>query len=183
MSMRRSCPNCFRKENERYNFGESIENETAYHQEKCCDCGYKTPEEMMQDQDLGFFDPNWVPIAKYFLENYHNSISQGIIQDKDEQTRFFLKLLKSAANSRSLSLELVEKKENEDYEFIFEGKTKHNPKINIFDTELNLYAHNHIVKSIDKFNQQRNNKTKDNSDKTIQSTNNKPCREDDDLPF
>lgn len=29
---------------------------------------------MIKDQDFGFEDPNWVPIVKYFLENYHNSL-------------------------------------------------------------------------------------------------------------
>lgn len=138
MSLERVCPNCFRKEGTRYNFGTNREAEKAFHQEKWCDCGYSSPQEMMLDQDMGFTNPHWLRIAKYFLENYENSIRQGLIESKDEKVRFFLKLLKSSANNIGKSIELTQRKQDEEYEFIYHGKPEKNPRVNIFDNEFNL---------------------------------------------
>lgn len=57
MSINRWCPNCFREEEMRLNFGSNREAEAKFHKEKWCDCGCNSPEEMMRDQDLGFEDP------------------------------------------------------------------------------------------------------------------------------
>lgn len=106
MSMNRVCPICYRKESIRFNFGNNREAESDFHKQKWCDCGYSSGEEMMKDQDLGFTDSRWVGIVKYFLDNYFLRIGQGAISNKDENARFFLKLLKSSANNYRLSIEL-----------------------------------------------------------------------------
>jgi hypothetical protein len=133
MSIARRCPNCFRQEGVRFNFGDDREAEKAFHQEKWCSCGYSSPEEMMKDQDFGFDDPKWVPIAKHFLENYHNSLEQGLIHSRDEQVRFFLKLLKSSANNYYKSIDLIDRREDESYEFVYNGKPEQPPRLNIID--------------------------------------------------
>jgi hypothetical protein len=136
--MNRVCPNCYRKEELRVNFGNDREAEAMFHQQKWCSCGYQSPQEMMRDQDLGFEDPRWVPIARYFLNEYYLRLKQGEINNKDEHVRFFLKLLKSAANNRRLSIELVNRKDNEEWKFVYDGKSKNNPRKNIFDSSYDL---------------------------------------------
>jgi hypothetical protein len=136
--MNRICPNCFRKEGIRINFGGNFADEAGFHRQHWCNCGYSSSEKMMQDQDLGFDDPRWVRIVKYFLNEYYLRISQGKILNKDEHIRFFLKLLKSSANNCQLSVELIPRKTNEDWEFIYEGKPKKKPHVNIFDNSYDL---------------------------------------------
>jgi hypothetical protein len=138
--MTRVCPNCYREEGGglRLNFGPNLQAEAEFHKQHWCKCGYSSPEEMMQDQDLGFDDPRWVGIAKYFLNNYYLRLKQGEINNKDEHMRFFLKLLKSAANNYRLSIELINRKNGEEYDFIYNGKSKKHPRINIFDSSSGL---------------------------------------------
>ena len=136
MSMNRTCPNCFQKENIRVNFGGNREAEREFHSQKWCNCDYNSPDEMMIDQDMGFTDPNWIRVAKYFIKDYHLRISQGHIKTSEELVRFFLKLLKSSANNIRKSIELIDEKDDEEYGFIYEGKTKNRPKTNIFKTTL-----------------------------------------------
>jgi len=131
--MNRICPNCYREDKIRFNFGGDHSAETEFHRQHWCDCGYSSPKEMMQDQDLGFEDSRWLGVTKYFLNEYYLRISQGKITNKDEHVRFFLKLLKNSANNYRLSVELVPRKDNEDWESIYNGKTKKKPHINIFD--------------------------------------------------
>ena len=138
MSINRICPNCYRKEGIRFNFGPNKEAETEFHRQHWCNCGYSSPEEMMQEQDLGFDDPRWVSITKYFLNEYYLRINQGRIANKDEHIRFFLKLLKSSANNYRLSIELIPRKADEDWEFIYNGKPPKKPHINIFDDSYDL---------------------------------------------
>jgi len=132
MSMNRRCPNCFRTEGIRVNFGENREAERKFHQEKWCNCGYNSPVEMMKDQDMGFDDARWIPIAKYFLKNYQLRIRQGQINNKEEQVRFFLKLLQSSANNVHASLDLVSLKKDEEFKLVWDGKTITPPKVDIF---------------------------------------------------
>ena len=132
MSMSRVCPNCFQVESTRYNFGSDIQAEQAFHAEKWCDCGYESPEEMMEDQDMPFKDPRWVLLTKRFLEDYHLRLKQGGIKDATELVRFFLRLLKSSANGVNRSIVLVDKKDDESYALVHEGKTDRKPKLNIF---------------------------------------------------
>lgn len=132
MSINRTCQNCFQEEKIRVNFGNNIEAERDFHTQKWCSCGYNSPSEMMADQDMGFTDPKWIPIAMYFIENYHLRISQGHIHNSEELVRFFLKLLKSSANNIRKSIEIDDRKQNEEYEFIYEGKAKQKPRTNIF---------------------------------------------------
>lgn len=132
MSIARTCPNCYQKEGIRYNFGNDREAEKEFHSKNWCDCGYLSPNEMMLDQDMGFDDPKWIPIAKYFIKNYHDSISQGYIHNSEELLRFFLKLLQSSANNVRKSIVIVDRKEGEEYEYVFEGKAKKTPKSDIF---------------------------------------------------
>ena len=136
--MNRVCPICYRKENIRFNFGDNREAESEFHKEKWCDCGYTSGEEMMKDQDLGFSDKRWVGIVKYFLDNYFLRLGQGAVSNKDENARFFLKLLKSSANNYRLSIELKPRNEDEDWEFIYDGKPKKKPRKNIFDNSMEL---------------------------------------------
>jgi hypothetical protein len=136
MSIERRCPNCFQQENMRVNFGNNREAEKDFHSQKWCSCGYNSPIEMMADQDMGFSDPQWIPIANHFIENYHLRISQGHIHNNEELVRFFLKLLKTSANNIIKSIEIVEKKQGEEYEFIYKGKATKAPKTNIFNESL-----------------------------------------------
>lgn len=138
MSMSRTCPNCYRQEGVRFNFGGNYEAEADFHRQQWCSCGYSSPEEMMQDQDLGFDDPRWVGIAKYFLNEYYLRISQGRITNKDEHVRFFLKLLKSSINNYRLSAELVPRHEDEDWNYVYDGNTEKEPQANIFDGSYEL---------------------------------------------
>lgn len=135
MSIKRRCPNCFRNESIRFNFGDDIDAEKTFHNLNWCDCGYESPEEMMLNQDMGFTDPRWIPIAKYFLDNYHLRLRQGHIQNKDEIVRFFLKLLKSATTNCGASIELVNSNKDEEWSFIYNGKAEYTPRVNIFDSE------------------------------------------------
>jgi|GEM_PF-6832917 len=139
MSMSRICPNCYRKEDARFNFGDEHQAEKAFHAEKWCKCGYNSPQEMMLDQDMGFEDPLWIPIAKYFINNYTLRISQGEIRTKEEHMRFFLKLLKNSANNFNRSLELAPRDKDEAREYIYHGRTTHVVKSSIFD-ENSKYA-------------------------------------------
>ncbi|WP_242084216.1 hypothetical protein [Aestuariivivens sediminis] len=132
MSMNRVCPNCFRKENLRYNFGNNIEAEKKFHSEKWCECGYNSPKEMMLDQDMGFTDPDWIRIAKYFIENYHATLATHQFNSKDEVVRFFLKMLKYSANNIYKEIVLVNNDKNNHWENINYGKPKTKPKSNIF---------------------------------------------------
>lgn len=138
MSMNRVCPICYREEGVRLNFGNNRDAEAEFHRQHWCDCGYSSTKEMMQDQDLGFVDSHWVEIVKYFLNEYYLRIAQGSISTKDEHIRFFLKLLKSSASNYRLSIELKLKNENEDFEYIYDGKPKKKPRKNIFDNTSDL---------------------------------------------
>ena len=133
MSIERICPNCFQMENIRFNFGDNRQAEREFHSKKWCNCGYNSPNEMMEDQDMGFKDPYWIPIAKHFIENYHLRISQGHINNSEELVRFFLKLLKYSANNIGKSVELVQRKNGGGKEFIYEGKAKKAPSKTIFN--------------------------------------------------
>jgi len=133
MSLKRVCPNCFREEKElRLNFGGNTEAEKEFHDQKWCDCDYSSPNEMMMDQDMGFENPEWIKFARFFLANYHLRLSQGHIENKEENVRFFLKLLKSSANNCRLSIDLVDLKKDENYESVYNGKSNHTPKSVIF---------------------------------------------------
>jgi hypothetical protein len=132
MSTNRICPNCFKEEGGKLNFGNYIKAAIGFHSQKWCKCGYNSPQEMMDDQDMGFSDPNWIPIAKYFIEEYNLRLQPGLIKKKDEQIRFFLKLLKSSAGNYRKTLELTPKKD-EDWEYIYDGKPSHKPKTKIFE--------------------------------------------------
>lgn len=132
MSTNRVCPNCFQEENIRFNFGNDRNAERTFHSQKWCSCGYNSPNEMMIDQDLGFNDPCWLRIARYFLENYHLRIAQGEIRSKEELVRFFLKLLKNSASNFHKSIELKNKTNNE-YDFIYNGRSLRTPKAKIMD--------------------------------------------------
>lgn len=134
MSMNRVCPNCFQVESSRYNFGDNRKAEREFHSEKWCDCKYNSPEEMMKDQDMGFKDPKWIAIAKDFIGKYHSSINEGYISNNEELVRFFLKLLKSSANNYHKSISLVERNEDEEWEYIYNGERAHKPKTNILKT-------------------------------------------------
>lgn len=136
MSIQRTCRKCFQTEANRYNFGSDREAERKFHAEDWCTCGYTSSMEMMKDQDLGFDDPRWVRLAKYFIETYHRGLSEGEIKSKDELVRFFLKLLKDSANNIGQSIEIVELKEGEEYESIYNGQAKATPKTDIFEGEL-----------------------------------------------
>jgi len=107
MSMPRRCPNCYRTEDIRVNFGDNREAEAAFHQRKWCDCGYSSPEEMMRDQVLGFDDPKWVPIAKHFLNRYHRELRSGRLKTKNDQVRYFLRGLKSSLDNHFISATLT----------------------------------------------------------------------------
>ncbi|MBS9773782.1 MAG: hypothetical protein KGV59_01315 [Tenacibaculum sp.] len=134
MSVSRICPNCYRREGIRVNFGNNHSAEKEFHQQHWCDCGYSSPEEMMKDQDLGFSDAKWVLIIKDFLNTYYNIISTTVIPNKDEHLRLFLKLLKNKINWYDSSAELIPKKRNfNEFEYVRNGKPKKQPKLNIFD--------------------------------------------------
>lgn len=133
MSVNRVCPNCFQVDAVRFNFGEDREAEREFHSQKWCNCGYKDAHEMMIDQDLGFKDPNWLKIAKYFLENYHLRITQGEIHSKEELVRFFLKLLKSSASDINKSIELIDNNGVSDCDYIYNGKTNKTIQAHIMD--------------------------------------------------
>ncbi len=140
MSMARRCPNCLRTENIRFNFGddnegESYEAERKFHAEKWCKCGYNSPEEMMLDQDMGFTDPTWIPFVKFFLNNYYIQLPEEEFNSKEELVRFFLKSLKSSANSIRKSIVLVPQKEDEVYEYVNNGKPSHKVKSSIFNVK------------------------------------------------
>lgn len=105
--MYRRCPNCYRTEGIRANFGDNREAEAAFHQRKWCDCGYSSPEEMMRDQDLGFDDPKWVPIAKEFLNRYHGELRSGLLSTKGDYIRCFLLSLKSSFDNHLISSPLL----------------------------------------------------------------------------
>lgn len=145
MSMNRVCPMCFQEERFRYFFVDN-ESEAEFHRDnRWCSCGYESPEEMMQDQDLGFTDYRWVLIIRSFLNEYYLRLSQGVILNKDEHVRFFLKLLKFSANDYRLSIELTPPKKNELLEYIVDGVPKKQPHSNIFDDAFEL---KHLPKQV-----------------------------------
>ena len=130
--MSRRCPNCFQVEGVRMNFGFDSQAEKKFHAQSWCKCGYETPEEMMKDQDMGFDDPAWIPIAKYFLEQYHLRLIQGHIKGRAELVRFFLKSLKESAYYSSKSITLVDRKTDQGREWSKFGETKQKPRTDIF---------------------------------------------------
>lgn len=132
MSLPRTCPNCFQKEASRHNFGSDLQAEREFHQQRWCDCGYASPEAMMADQDMPFADPQWIPFAKHFLEEYHLRFRQGGMKNKTELVRFFLRLLQSSANNLSRSINLSEQKSEEKYRFVYDGESDHKPQTDIF---------------------------------------------------
>lgn len=137
MSINISCPNCF-KEGPRMNFGPNRAAESKFHNQPWCNCGYSSPAEMMEDQELGFVDPRWVRIAKYFLNEYYLRLGQGRIESKSENLRFFLKLLQRSGNNYNLSIELVPRKNIEETEYVYDGKPIKQPRNNIFDNSSDL---------------------------------------------
>jgi len=135
MSVNRTCPNCFRVEGIRANFGNDREAERAFHQQIWCSCGYSSPEQMMRDQDMGFDDPRWLRIAKYFIENYHLRLKQGEVRSEEELVRFFLRLLKSSASNVRTQL-VLESSDGSDYEFVYHGRTAHVPQADVFSNDM-----------------------------------------------
>jgi hypothetical protein len=106
----RTCPACLRSNHIYANFGDNIEAAKAYHNAKnWCKCGYESAEEMMQDQDLGFSDPYWLPIIKGCFNEFFSRYDKGLLESPEEQVRFFLKQLKYSAynNHRSIKLEAI----------------------------------------------------------------------------
>tara|TARA_R110001592_G_scaffold363293_2_gene683370 strand:+ start:3315 stop:3698 length:384 start_codon:yes stop_codon:yes gene_type:complete len=108
------------------NFGFDSQAEKKFHAQSWCKCGYETPEEMMKDQDMGFEDPVWIPIAKSYLEEYHLKLTQGHIKGRTELVRFFLKLLKESAYNSRKSIILVDGKTDQGREGSSFGETKQN---------------------------------------------------------
>jgi len=88
---------------------------------------------------MGFKNPKWVKIGKYFLNHYHPVINEGSIEYKDEWLRFFLKLLQSSANKYELSIELTNINKNESWSKIEDGKTSRKVKSIIFDENKIIY--------------------------------------------
>ncbi len=131
------CPNCYRE----YNLYKSrnLDKNFVPNPKKVCSCKYNSPEEMMEDHDMGFKDPKWVKIGKYFLNHYHPVINESSIEYKDEWLRFFLKLLQSSANKYGLSLELTNIKKNESWSKVVDGKTSRKVKSMIFDDNKIIY--------------------------------------------
>lgn len=138
MSMQRICPNCYRTEGIRANFGNDREAEAAFHRKKWCDCGYSSPEEMMKDQDLGFDDPQWVKVSRTFLNQYYERLSLGRIPSKNEHVRYFLKLLKRSFNGEGLSVEIVRHVKKPTESQAIKKSPKSAPKSNIFDNSYDL---------------------------------------------
>ncbi len=106
----RTCPACLRSNHIYANFGDNIEAAKAYHNAKnWCKCGYESAEEMMQDQDLGFSDPYWLPIIKHCFNEFFSRYDKGQLESPEEQVRFFLKQLKYSAYNyhRSIKLEVI----------------------------------------------------------------------------
>ena len=94
----RTCPACLRSNHIYANFGDNIEAAKAYHNAKnWCKCGYESAEEMMQDQDLGFSDPYWLPIIKHCFNEFFSRYDKGQFESPEEEVRFFLKQLKYSA--------------------------------------------------------------------------------------
>jgi len=152
MSVHRVCQICYQKEDIRLNFGDNHEAETKFHRQSWCQCGYSSGEEMMKDQDLGFTDNRWVGIIKYFLNEYYLRIGQGVIANKDEHARFFLKLLNHSFKNYRVSIELKPKSDDENWEYFHDGVPKTQPRKNIFDNTLELrYLPKRIV--LDKLNE------------------------------
>jgi hypothetical protein len=140
MSRERICSKCYQQEMTRYNFGEDIEAEKAFHAKDWCKCGYTSAEEMMVDQDMPFSDPKWIPLAKHFLNEYHIRLDEEQIRNSEQLVRFFLRLLKSSANNIGLSVTLINQKADEVYKFVSDGKTDRKPKTNIFSDRSMHYA-------------------------------------------
>ena len=72
-------------------------------------------------------------------------INHGLITNKDEHVRFFLKLLKKSMNNYRVSAELVNKYDDKDYKDINDGKADKVPELNIFDNSLDL---EHVPKEV-----------------------------------
>jgi hypothetical protein len=134
MSMPRRCPNCYRTEDIRVNFGDNREAEAAFHQRKWCDCDYSSPEEMMQDQDLGFEDPKWLPVAKEFLNRYHRELRAGQLSTKGDHIRCFLISLKSSFDDYRISASLSQNGDLRTFKPSKSLSKKHKPKTDIFDS-------------------------------------------------
>jgi hypothetical protein len=146
MSMQRFCPNCYRTEGVRLNFGSDRAAESQFHKQQWCDCGYFSPEEMMQDQDLGFEDPRWVQVTTTFLNEYYRRLSLGRIPTKDEHVRYFMKLLNRSLRFHGLSVEIVRYSEP-----AIKQPAKKTPKSNIFDKSFDL-VHLPTIESEDTVN-------------------------------
>ena len=73
----------------RLNFGGDYKAEIEFHSQAWCSCPYKSPEEMMIDQDMGLTDPTWLQIAESFIDDYRMLSKE--IKSKEEDIRVFLK--------------------------------------------------------------------------------------------
>jgi hypothetical protein len=106
----RTCPACLRSNHIYANFGDNAEAQRAYqYANNWCKCGYTSAEEMMQDQDLGFSDPYWLPIIKHCFNEFFNRYDKGQLESPEEQVRFFLKQLKYSAynHHRNIRLDVI----------------------------------------------------------------------------
>jgi len=135
MSVARTCSSCFRREAIRHNFDGDSEAERAFHaQTSWCGCGYITPQEMMQDQDLGFSDPAWFHVGRRFLTDYHDGLHRGVTVTPEEHMRYFLKLFQSTTATMGYRVELIpdETLDVPSYGFIKYGKREWDPKVTLF---------------------------------------------------
>lgn len=141
MRINRTCPKCLRQEGIIYNFGNNKAAMVAFNKKKWCKCGYNTPQEMMEDNDLGFTDETWLLIAKNFIGHYHRSYNYGFIHNSEELIRFFLKALKTTAENFSKDIVLVENNGGRKFDTINNGKPEKKPRLNVLkDAHIEFYG-------------------------------------------
>jgi len=72
MGLPKTCPNCFANDGIFWNYDGSEEEIKKIYDQKWCDCGYNSPEEMIEGlakkYEFKFKDPKWVKLARAYID-------------------------------------------------------------------------------------------------------------------
>jgi len=118
MGMSRTCPNCFAEDGLHFSFVDFTA-EISHHTTKWCNCGYETPNQMMEDlrkkYRFEFEDPKWVYFARKYLhrrkqkQNFKHDITLELVGG-------FLHDMYWASNYSSSNISLISKNLSEKIE-------------------------------------------------------------------
>ena len=116
MGLPKTCPNCFANDGIFWNYDGSEEEINKIYAQKWCDCGYNSPEEMIEGlakkYEFKFKDPKWVKLARAYIDRKNYKEDKRTIITLKEVGEFLHNLYWSS-EFQSLNLNIKNKNDIE----------------------------------------------------------------------